>query len=113
MHTLVICWFRTCFTSGSQHFLHHVTRHVVEEESQDGQQQESSDNLDGQPPVLVTHQVFHSFKRDEEPEEGDIWTAGGAEMEADVKEVEASQQSKNNDLQTRHKRWRFPHTDTA
>lgn len=62
--------------SGPQHLLHHVTRHVVEEQSQDGQQQESSDDLDGQPPVLVTHQVFRSFEGDEEPEEGNVWTAG-------------------------------------
>lgn len=61
----------------SQHLLHHVSRHVVEEKSQDGQQQESSDDLDGQPPVLVTHQVFRSLERDEEPEERNIWAAGG------------------------------------
>ena len=65
--------------SSSQHLLHHVSRHVVKEKTQDGQQQESSDNLDGQPPVLVTHQVFRSFERDEEPEEGNIWTAGGGQ----------------------------------
>ena len=65
-----------------EHFLHHVTRHVVEEKSQDGQQQESSDDLDGQPPVLVTRQVFHSFERDEEPEEGDVRTAGGAQRQS-------------------------------
>lgn len=64
-------------TSGPQHLLHHVTRHVVKEQSQDGQQQERSHDLDGQPPVLVTHQVFRSFKGDEEPEKGNIWTAGG------------------------------------
>lgn len=64
-------------SSGPQHLLHHVTGHVVKEQSQDGQQQESSDDLDGQPPVLVTHQVFRSFEGDEEPEEGDVWSAGG------------------------------------
>lgn len=65
------------FNSDSQHFLHHVSRCAVQEKSHDSQQQESADNLDGQPSVLVTHQVFHSFEGDEEPEEGNIWTAGG------------------------------------
>lgn len=69
-------------TSGPQHLLHHVTRHVVKEQSQDGQQQESSDNLDGQPPVLVTHQVFCSFEGDEEPEKGNIWAAGGTQRQS-------------------------------
>ena len=67
--------------SGPQHFLHHVTRHVVEEKTQDGQQQEGSDDLDGQPPVLVTYQVLRSFEWDEEPEEGDVWAAGGAQRQ--------------------------------
>lgn len=69
-------------TSGPQHLLHHVTRHVVEEQSQNGQQQESSDDLDGQPPVLVAHQVFCSFKGDEEPEEGNVWTAGETQKQS-------------------------------
>ena len=69
-------------TLGPQHLLHHVTRHVVKEQSQDGQQQESSDDLDGQPPVLVTHQVFCSFEGDEEPEEGNVWAAGGTQNQS-------------------------------
>lgn len=67
------------YISGAQHFLHYVTGHVVEEESQDGQQQEGREDLDGQPPVLVTNQVLRRFERDEEPEEGDVWTARGAQ----------------------------------
>lgn len=70
-------------TSGSQHLLHHVTRHVIKKQSQDGQQQESSDDLDGQPPVLVTHQVFRSFEGDEEPEEGNVWSAGGTQKQSE------------------------------
>lgn len=74
------CWnlLQTCHynISSSQHFLDHVTRHAVEENSQQGQQQQSRDNLDGQPLVLVADQVFHSFERSEEPQQAGIWTAG-------------------------------------
>ena len=63
-------------TSSPQHFLHHVSRHVVDEQSQYGQYQEGKDNLDGQPPVLVADQVFCCFEWDEEPQHGNIWTAG-------------------------------------
>lgn len=63
-------------TSNSQHFLDHVTRHAVEEKSQHGQQQESSDNLDGQPLVLVANQVFNGFEGSEEPQEAGVWTTG-------------------------------------
>ena len=66
-------------SSDPQHFLHHVTGHVVEEKTQDGQQQQRGDDLDGQPPVLVAYQVFRGFEGYEEPEEGNIWTAGGAQ----------------------------------
>ncbi|KAF3845401.1 hypothetical protein F7725_008564, partial [Dissostichus mawsoni] len=69
--------------SSAQHLLHHVPRHVVEEESQDSQQKEDRDDLDGEPPVLVTDQVFRCFERDEEPQEGDIWTAGGGGTETE------------------------------
>lgn len=62
--------------SSSQHFLDHVTRHAVEENSQQGQQQQSRDNFDGQPLVLVADQVFHSFERSEEPQQAGVWAAG-------------------------------------
>lgn len=74
------CWnlWQTCHSniSSSQHFLDHVTRHVVEEKSQQGQQQQSRDNLDGQPLVLVADQVFHGFERSEEPQQAGVWAAG-------------------------------------
>lgn len=67
--------------SSSKHFLDHVSRHIVEEEGQDGQQQERRDDLYGQPPVLVAHQVLCCLEWDEEPEEGDIWAAVRAQRE--------------------------------
>lgn len=74
------CWnlLQTCLSniSSSQHFLDHVTRHAVEKKSQHGQQQESSDNLDGQPLVLVADQVFYGFEGSEEPQEAGVWAAG-------------------------------------
>lgn len=69
-------------SSGPQHLLHHVAGHVVQEKSQDGEQQESRDDLDGQPPVLVTHQVLRHLERDEEPEEGNVRAAGGAQTDS-------------------------------
>lgn len=96
LEKVVVRWLQT---SGSQHFLHHVTGHVVQEESQDGQQQQSGDNLDGQPPVLVTHQVFRGFERDEEPEEGNVRPAGGAQRRGqNVKDVKGGQQHNNSSL---------------
>lgn len=71
--TLCTCHYNI---SSSQHFLDHVTRHAVEKKSQHGQQQQSRDNLDGQPLVLVADQVFHSFERSEEPQQAGVWAAG-------------------------------------
>lgn len=62
--------------SSSQHFLDHVTRHAVEENGQQGQQQESSDNLDGQPLVLGADQVLNGFEGSEEPQKAGVWAAG-------------------------------------
>lgn len=62
--------------SSSQHFLDHVTRHTVEEKSQHGQQQESSNKLDGKPLVLVADQVFYSLEGSEEPQEAGVWATG-------------------------------------
>lgn len=65
--------------SNAQHFLDHITGHAVEEKSQHGQQQESSDNLDGQPFVLVADQVFNGFEGSEEPQKAGVWAAGRKE----------------------------------
>lgn len=65
--------------SCSQHFLDHITRHVVEEKSHDGQQQQNGDNLDGQPLVLGADQVFNGFEGSEEPQKAGVWTAGRIE----------------------------------
>lgn len=88
------CWnlWQTCHSniSSSQHFLDHVTRHAVEEKSQQGQQQQSRDNLDGQPLVLVADQVFHGFERSEEPQQAGVWAAG--------EEIRKRQHNKNSDV---------------
>ena len=79
--------------SSSQHFLDHVTRHAVQENGQQGQQQESSDNLDGQPLVLGADQVLNGFEGSEEPQKAGVWAAG------EIKKTKKQNKKTNTDVQ--------------
>ena len=58
--------------SGAKHLLDHVSRHAVEEERNEYDQQEEEDDFEDEPSIVVPQDVTDRLERIQEPDEGRI-----------------------------------------